>query len=100
MLGFCKYSLVRALLSQCIEPNETGKMFSALAIFAALMPLMSNPIFRQLYNHTLDTFPAAEILLATAILTTSAILNFVVYIHRGRLKSNKVELDFITETHL
>ena len=85
MMGQSKYGLVRSLLSKCVAKHETGKMFSALAILAALMPIAGNPAFRQLYKETLDTFPAAEILLAAAILATSAILNFVVFTQRWRM---------------
>ena len=85
LMGQSKYGLVRSLLSKCVAKHETGKMFSALAILAALMPIAGNPAFRQLYKETLDTFPAAEILLAAAILATSAILNFVVFTQRWRM---------------
>ena len=86
LMGSCKYGLVRSLLSKCVNSDETGKMFSALAILSALMPLLSNPVFRGLYNKTLDTFPAAEILLATAILFTSTVGNFVVYTQKWRIR--------------
>ena len=71
-----------------MERQETGKMFSALAILAALMPIAGNPAFRQLYNHTLDTFPAAEILLASAVALSTAIINFVLYTQKSKLKSD------------
>ena len=85
MMQFCKYGLVRSLLSKCVEKHETGKMFSALAIFAALMPIAGGPAFRQLYNSTLDTFPAAEIVLASAILLMTSIINFILYTQKWRI---------------
>ena len=85
LMGQSKYGLVRSLLSKCVTKHETGKVFSALAILAAIMPIIGNPAFRQLYNETLETFPAAEILLAAAILATSAFLNFVVFTQRWRI---------------
>merc|ERR1712241_933828 len=85
MMGQSKYGLVRSLLSKCVAPHETGKIFSALAISLAVMPMLGNPAFRKLYNFTLDTFPAAFILLAASILTISAILNFVVFTQRWRI---------------
>ena len=60
-------------------------MYSALAIFAAA----GNPAFRQVYDATLDTFPAAEILLAGSIYFISAILNFVIYHQRWRIAEKK-----------
>jgi hypothetical protein len=43
-------------MSKCIEENEVGKMFSLLAMIAAVAPLVANPVFRQLYNQTLVSF--------------------------------------------
>ena len=89
LMGYCKYGLVRTIMSKSVEADETGKMYSALAIFAAAMPLAGNPAFRQLYDTTLDTFPAAEILLAASILFISAILNFVIYHQRWRINERE-----------
>ena len=85
LLGYCKYGLVRSIMSKCVEPDETGKMFSALAILCAAMPLAGNPAFRQLYDSTLDTFPAAEVLLAGSIYCISALLNLILYTQRWRI---------------
>jgi hypothetical protein len=40
-------------MSKSIGDNEVGKVFSLLAMIAAVAPLVANPIFRLLYNHTL-----------------------------------------------
>ena len=63
------------------------------------MPIIGNPAFRQLYNETLDTFPAAEILLAAAILATSAFLNFVVFTQRWRITKTQ-EAKTISEVEM
>ena len=60
-VGHCKFSLLRSLMSKCIKEDEVGKMFSLLAIIAALAPLVANPIFRQLYNHTLVIYVTDEL---------------------------------------
>jgi hypothetical protein len=62
-LGYCKYGLVRSLLSNCIDPSEVGKVFSLLSVIASVAPIAGNPLFRQLYNKTLNTFPGAIFLL-------------------------------------
>ena len=99
-MSFCKYGLVRSLLSNCVEKQEMGKMYSALAILSAVMPIAANPAFRQLYNQTLDTFPAAEILLATAILLSTAIINFILYTQKHKLKLNVIETTYKESTKL
>ena len=47
--------------------------------------MAGNGIIRTLYNKTLETFPAAEILLTAAILISSAILNFFIYTQNWRI---------------
>ena len=43
----------------CVVLPNTECRNIAQAIFLAAMPLAGNPAFRQLYDATLDTFPAA-----------------------------------------
>ena len=87
MMQESKYGLVRSMLSKCIEPQETGKIFSVLAIMVALTPIIANPIFQQLYNWTLPIFPAAEIILAASVMCISALLNFYIYTQRHCMDS-------------
>ena len=68
----------------CVVLPNTECRNIAQAIFLAAMPLAGNPAFRQVYDATLDTFPAAEILLAGSIYFISAILNLVIYHQRWR----------------
>ena len=49
-LHVCKYGLVRSLLSKCISKNDIGKIYSALSIIAATIPMAGNGIMRTLYN--------------------------------------------------
>ena len=85
--GYCKYAVVRSLISKCIDSNEVGKVYSFMAVLASLAPVAGNPLFRQLYNKTLDTFPGAIFLLYAAILFCSAIGNLFLYVKRDELKA-------------
>jgi MFS transporter, PCFT/HCP family, solute carrier family 46, member 3 len=87
-IGYCKYAVVRSLISKCIDKNEVGKVYSFLAVLASLAPVAGNPLFRQLYNATLDTFPGAIFLLYGAILLCSAIGNLYLYFMRHEMKTN------------
>ena len=77
--------MVRALMSKCIQPHETGKMFSVLGILSQFVLLVANPIYRTLYNATLSTFPAAEIVLTGSLLLFSSLVNFYLYSQRCRM---------------
>ena len=41
--------------------------------------------FRTLYNQTIKTYPAAEIVLSAAILILSSVLNFFMYTQKWRI---------------
>ena len=84
-MNYCKFGLVRSLLSKCIESHETGKIFSALAIFSAIVPLLANPIYRQVYNWTLPFFPGAVMIMAACVLGISTLLNLYLYSQRYRM---------------
>ena len=72
-------------MSKCIQPQETGKMFSVLGILSQFVLLVANPIYRTLYNATLSTFPAAEIVLTGGLLLLSGFVNFYLYSQRRRM---------------
>ena len=104
IIAFCKFGLVRSLLSKCVEPHETGKMFSALAIFCALMPTIANPAFRQLYNLTLPYFPGAYMIMAACVLCISTLFNFYLYTQRHRMlpipKAIKIDKNVCGTSHI
>ena len=89
ILSGCKYSITRSLLSKCVEPQETGKMFSVVAIVSALVLLLANPILRKIYNWSLPFFPGAVMVVSACILGISALLSFYLYTQRHRLLITK-----------
>ena len=91
-MGYCKYAVVRSLLSKCIDTDEVGKVFSILAVIASVAPVGGNPVFRQLYNKTLSTFPGAVFLLYAALLSLAGFVNLFLYFMRRKIKTgNEVE---------
>jgi len=92
-MGYCKYAVVRSLLSKCIDANEVGKVFSILAVIASVAPIGGNPVFRQLYNKTLDTFPGAIFLLFAALLALAGMVNLFLYFMRGKIDHRAVGED-------
>jgi PCFT/HCP family folate transporter-like MFS transporter 1/3 len=67
-IGYCKFGIIRSLLSKFIEPDEVGKVFSLLAIISAVGPMVGNPVFRQLYNYTISIYPGTMFLFFAALL--------------------------------
>ena len=94
-IGYCKFAAVRSLISSCIDESEVGKVFSFLAVLASLAPVAGNPLFRLLYNATLDSLPGAIFLLYAAILLCSALGNLYIYFKRRDLQvvSEKASCD-------
>ena len=86
-LDLAMYGVVRSLASKCVRKDETGKIISTLALIAAIVPLIAYPTVQTFYNKTLDTFPAAEILLSASILLLTTFFSFFIYTQRWRITS-------------
>ena len=85
MTSICQWGVARALFTKCIDESEVQSVFSAIAFLSGLMPIASNPAFRQLYDRTLDTFPGAFLIMSAAIGLVLAVANFYLYTHRGNM---------------
>ena len=44
------WASARTLITFCVNSNEVGKIYASVGIIAAIIPLISNPVFRQIYN--------------------------------------------------
>ena len=86
-------------MSRCIQPQETGKTFSVLGILSQFVLLVANPIYRTLYNVTLSSFPAAEIVLTGCLLLLSGLVNFYLYNQRGRMLDAQVNNEIAMSTN-
>jgi PCFT/HCP family folate transporter-like MFS transporter 1/3 len=85
-IGYCKFAMVRCLLSKTVEKDEVGKAFALLAVVSSLTLIAGNPAFRQLYNETIGTFPSAIFLLFAALQALAVFSNFFVYFKRHEIK--------------
>ena len=45
------WASARTLFTFCVSRKEIGKIYASVGIVAAIIPLASNPAFRQLYNY-------------------------------------------------
>src|SRR5699024_2005373 len=48
---------IRSYLTQIVEPNELGRIFSMMSAIDALLPLLSSLIFSSMFRITIDTIP-------------------------------------------
>ena len=77
---------MRSITSKCVDSHETGKMLSFMTILLKAPSLAAgSSAFRQLYNATLDIFPASAILMKASLCTICGVLSYVVYCHRWRV---------------
>ena len=85
MLGTCKWSLSRSILSKSVDSKELGKALSGIAIVAAAMPFATAPTMRGIYKATLDIFPAAFIILAGILTLFAFEINGILYLNKEHL---------------
>ena len=85
-VDYCKYGTIRSLLSKCIGPDEVGKVFSVLAVFSAIGPMIGSPAFRQLYNLTIQSCPGAIFFAFAGLMTMAALFNCFTFFKRHQLK--------------
>lgn len=81
-VGYCKFAVGRSLLSKSCEEDETGKLFSVLSVFGSLTVLIVNPVTKNLYNNTVDSFPGAFLLLSGSIIVLGGLINVFFFSQR------------------
>ena len=72
----------RSLFSRCVGPDEVGKIFSAVAIITAVVPLASGIAMRKLYSATIDTYPQAFMIYTGSLFLLGTTLNFYLWTKR------------------
>ena len=50
LMQYGAWASARTLITFCVNSNEVGKIYASVGIIAAIIPLISNPVFRQIYN--------------------------------------------------
>lgn len=50
---------VRSLISKQVPDEEQGKVFSMLASWESILPLISSPMYTLVYNASITSFPGA-----------------------------------------
>jgi len=75
----CYQIINRSVMSQAVESDEIGRIFSILAIFSAITGSIVGAAFQMIYNKTLDTFPGAYLLGTSGLALAAIPTNMIMY---------------------
>ncbi|KAF7988288.1 hypothetical protein HCN44_009933 [Aphidius gifuensis] len=81
---------LRSMTSKVVPAHERGKAFAILAVCDNAVPLISSPLYSQLYIKTLNYFPSAIYWLTFA---TQVSILFLALIIRCTMRSNEEEFE-------
>ena len=83
--NIAQFATSRSLMTKHLDEDEFGKLFAFMSLLQAVVKIGSNPAFHQLYSHTLETFPAAFLLLVASCGTFEAFANLFLYSQKYRI---------------
>ena len=87
-----RYPNGRALLTKMIGPEEVPKMYGFINVLTSVIGLMTIPLYRGLYDTTLETFPGAFLLLSASISLLSAFAYLFLFMKKGNMDAAAAEL--------
>eukprot|EP00095_Tigriopus_kingsejongensis_P000772 maker-scaffold67_size430214-snap-gene-1.17 protein:Tk00772 transcript:maker-scaffold67_size430214-snap-gene-1.17-mRNA-1 annotation:"solute carrier family 46 member 3-like isoform x1" len=100
ILGFLQMGLFctnRSLITRCIQDDEIGKAFSGVAILTSVCMAISQPVYRLLYDATLDGFPGAIYVLTALVLAVASVVNVYMFTQRRHIQVGESEADVPVE---
>ena len=69
-----------------IDDDEVPKMYGFLNLINNIASLVGIPLYRGLYNATLETFPGAFLMLSAGLLTFPALIYFVFITQKEKIE--------------
>ena len=69
-----------------MEADEVARMFSLMGIMSALMPMIGNPAYRTLFNHTISYFPRSVLILSSALAFWNGTLNIFLATQKDQMR--------------
>ena len=80
-----KWSLIRTTVTKTVEADEVGKVFSAMALIAAVTPMIVTSKIKKVYNATLEIFPSAYLIMAASFYLLAVALNYTLFVGRQEI---------------
>ena len=71
-----------------MEADEVARMFSLMGIMSALMPMIGNPAYRTLFNHTISYFPRSVLILSSALAFWNGTSNVFLATQKDQMRLN------------
>ena len=75
----------RSLLAKMVNDDEVPKMYGFLSVINNTANLVGIPLYRGVYDATLNTFPGAFLMLSASLLTCAAFIYFILVTQRGKI---------------
>ena len=69
-----------------MEADEVARMFSLMGIMSALMPMIGNPAYRTLFNHTISYFPRSVLILSSALAFWNGTMNVFLATQKDQMR--------------
>ncbi|CAD7077737.1 unnamed protein product [Hermetia illucens] len=82
----CKAIAVKSIISNFVETEELGRLYSVLGITEALSGFIFPPLYSQIYSSTIESFPGAFYLFSEIFLVPTLFIFIAVYIYLRKQK--------------
>ncbi|CAO3565358.1 unnamed protein product [Mortierella alpina] len=83
-VGSLFFPAIRGIVSQSVSPEEVGKTMGTLATFESLAAVLAPVLFAAVYSRTLEVWPSAVFLVATALSVSATALTITVLVRQSR----------------
>ncbi len=83
-IGSLFFPAIRGIVSQSVSPEKVGKTMGTLATFESLAAVLAPVLFATVYSKTLEVWPSAIFLVATALTLSAMALAITVLVQQSR----------------
>ncbi|KAK3914808.1 Proton-coupled folate transporter [Frankliniella fusca] len=89
-LGPTVAPVLRSMTSKVVSIEERGKVFAILTVADSAVPLVSSVIYAQVYNATVETYPAAIYWVTVA--SMALVFIFILFVHFSMKKTLSTDI--------